>query len=149
NGRRDSDSATKFFARQFAEGNWRGRFDPTLDRIQQAGAFLQMAANQMGECINRLIKYKEGTEHGAEIGVTVCKVSIAVLSTAAGGEAFTMARTAGYGLVTSSLAASGAGVITSEASEIGGQIGEMRYGGREWGDFDYARIAKVGAKSAV
>ena len=72
-----------------------------------------------------------------------------MLSTAIGGEAFAAARTAGYGLAASSLAASGAGVITTEASEIGGQIGEMRYGERKWGDLDYGKIAKVGAKSAV
>ena len=43
----------------------------------------------------------------------------------------------------------GATVITSEAAEVGGQIGEMIYGDREWGDFDYAKIAKVGGKAAV
>jgi hypothetical protein len=148
-GRTDTTSAQRYFIDQITEGTWRGHFDPTAGRLQQVATFLQVAANQMGECIERVITYKDGTEAGAQTGITVCKVSIAVLSTAVGGEAFTMARTAGYGIAMSGAAAGGASVITTEAAEIGGQIGEMRYGEREWFDFDYEKIAKVGAKSAV
>ena len=148
-GLRNPENVRRYFIEQTIAGTWRGGFDPGADALTQVTVFLQVAANQIGECVTRLVKYKEGTEHGAEFGVTVCKVSIVVLSSVVGGEAFNAARTAGYGLVSSSLAASGAGVITTEASEIGGQIGEMRYGDRKWGDFDYERIAKVGAKSAV
>jgi hypothetical protein len=142
-------AATRYMADQLVEGTWHGGFDPNQDRLMMVANFLQVAGAQTGECIKQIVKYKEGAEHGAEIGVTVCKVSIAVLSTVVGGEAFDAAKVAGYGMMASSSFASGIGVLTTEAEEIGTQIGEMRYGKREWFDFDFRKLGKVGLKSAV
>jgi hypothetical protein len=148
-GRKDTAVAQKWWAEQIASGTWRGAYDPTADRIQQAATFMQAAATQMGESIARLIEYKDGTEAGAATGITVCKVSIVVLSSAAGGSAFAAARTAGFGLMSSAAFASGVGVVTTTAEGVGTQIGEMRYGEREWGDFDFKKLGKAALKSAV
>jgi hypothetical protein len=59
----------------------------TRNRLEQVAALLQIAADEIGQLDARLIEYKEGTEKGAARGVTVCKVTIAVLAVAAGGAA--------------------------------------------------------------
>jgi hypothetical protein len=121
-------------------------FDATQERIKKAVRLLDQAGSDFRECERRLDEYREGMGAGAGRAITGIKVSIVVVSATAGGAG---ASFAGEGAGLASQAAWGAATTGAlgAAEEVFTQVGEMRIGERE--EFDFAKIAKRGAKDVV
>ena len=121
-------------------------FDPAEERIRRASQLLERAAYELSECQKQLDRYRGDTAMGAGRAITVIKVSIVVLSSAAGGAGAEFAG-AEAGLL--SQAAYGAGTmgIVGAADETFTQVGEIRIGERE--HLDVARIGKRAARDVV
>lgn len=121
-------------------------FDATQERIKAATALLERAASDLRECQRRLDDYVKGSTEGAARAITGIKITIVVLTAAAGGEGAEFAGE-GAGIVGKAFASAGTSAFLGVSGEFFTQVGEMRIGERE--HFDIAKIAKVGAKDFV
>jgi hypothetical protein len=142
--------AARAEVRRRLAGTFAGQFlEPAAhSRVERAAQQLQAGADRLRECQETFFAYKDGTEKGAGRAITGMKVTIVVLSAAATGGAAGFAGP-GAGLFAqsgaSALAAGGLGAFTESAT----QVGQMRIGEREWGDFDFKRIGKVGVTDMI
>jgi len=121
-------------------------FDATQERVTEAVRYLEEARAQIIERENKMEEYREGTIKGASRAIIGIKVSIVVLSAAAGGEGAGFAGE-GAGLFAKGAAAAGTSGFIGASTEFFTQVGEMRIGERE--DFDFGKIAKRGITDTV
>ena len=121
-------------------------FDATEEKIKYATALLERATRELNERRQRMDDYVDASNRGAQRMVTGIKVTIVVLSAAAGGAGAEFAG-AEAGLL--SQAAYGAGTmgIVGAADEAATQLGEMRIGERD--HFDVARLGKRAVRDVV
>jgi hypothetical protein len=121
-------------------------FDAAEERIRRASALLERAAYELSECQKQLDRYRGDTATGAGRAITVIKVSIVVLSSAAGGAGAEFAG-AEAGLLAQAAYGAGTMGIVGAADETFTQVGEIRIGERE--RLDVARIGKRAARDVV
>jgi hypothetical protein len=121
-------------------------FDPTEERIRRAGALLEKAGRELNECQRILNAYRRDTARGAELMIRDVKITIGVLTAAAGGVGAGFAPE-GAGLLTqAAYGAAGMGAVGA-FEETASQAGEMYFGLRD--HFDVKALGKRVTRDVV
>jgi hypothetical protein len=121
-------------------------YDVTEERIKRAAALLEQAGRQLDDCQRRLDEHLEKTVEGAGKMLRDVKITIVVLSAAAGGAGAGFAGE-GAGIVTQAAYSAGTMGVIGAVEETASQLGEIHYGLRD--RFDVAALGKRATRDVI
>jgi len=139
---RNDPPAQRVNSRAWAEQG----YDPTQERITRAGVLLEKAGRELDTCERELDQYLEHSVESAGRWIRDIKITIMVLSAAAGGAGAGFAGE-GAGLLTQAAYSAGTMGFLGAAEETASQLGEIHYGLRD--HFDVKALGKRVARDVV